>query len=248
MAYDLLLIEKEGPIALLTLNRPDKRNALSVALRDEIVACLKYLEQDEEIRAVIITGSGPAFSAGFDLGEAANRDPDFVARNVQSSDRYHTKLASFRKPIIAAINGPALGGGLDLAALCDIRIASETAFFAHPEIKFGAMVMYDALKEVIGGGRARELCLTGRRVDAAEALSIGLVSRVVPGNKLIDEAKTVAYSVAEAPMAALISVKDRITALSDARHDDIMREKRDPFAGADPSQGRFPNARGEENK
>ena len=233
MKYDLLLLEQDGPVALVTLNRPEKRNALSVALRDDIVACLEQLERDDKVSVIIITGNGPAFCAGFDLTEAANRDPEFVERNSRSSSRYHDQIASFKKPIIAAINGPALAGGLDLAVFCDIRIASEAASFAHPEIKFGVAVMYEALKEIVGGGPARELCLTGRRIDAAEALRIGLVDRVAPQECFMDEAKAMARVVAEAPLAALMDVKARITASSAARRGRDAAEGRDPFAGAE---------------
>jgi len=232
MKYDLLLLEQDGPVALVTLNRLEKRNALSIVLRDDIAACLEQLEQDDEVSVVIITGNGPAFCAGFDLAEAANLDPAFVERNSRSSIRYHDQVANFKKPVIAAVNGPALAGGLDLAVLCDIRIASETASFAHPEIKFGVAVMYEALKEIVGGGPARELCLTGRRIDAAQALSLGLVSEVVPQDCLIDEARAMARVVAEAPLAALMSVKARVIASSHARRHRDTGEGRDPFAGA----------------
>lgn len=207
MPYQLLLCEVRDKLAIITLNRAEKRNALSIALRNEIEACLDELEATEAVGAVVITGARPAFCAGFDTTEFA---PDKLRAVEQSSNRYHKRLAEFGKPLVAAVNGPALGGGLDLAALCDIRIAAETASFAHPEIKFGAPVLFGPLREIIGGGLARELCLTGRRIDAHEALRIGLVSAVVPGDRLIDETCALAGRIAEAPLAALKATKRMI--------------------------------------
>jgi enoyl-CoA hydratase len=129
---------------------------------------------------------------------------------MESTDRFHLRLINFPKPLVAAINGSAMGGGLDLAVLCDVRVAAEGAVFAHPEIKFGAPTLYGPLAETIGGGLARDLCLTGRRIDAQEALRIGLVSSVVPLDRLLDEAMGVANSIAEGPLAALKTVKDMI--------------------------------------
>lgn len=210
MPYELLTVEKEDKIAILTLNRPDKRNALSTALRNEVDACLGELEADEGVSVVIITGAGPVFCAGFDRTEFFQREPAQLKAFIQSSDRFHLRLINFAKPLVAAINGPALGGGLDVAALCDLRIAADTAAFAHPEIKFGAPTLYGPLAEIIGGGLARDLCLTGRRIDAQEALRIGLVSAVVPADQLREEAIALARTVAEAPLPTLKRVKRMI--------------------------------------
>jgi enoyl-CoA hydratase/carnithine racemase len=207
MSYEFLICEKAEKTATLTLNRPDKRNALSIALRNEIDRCLQELEADDEVSAVIITGSGPAFCAGFDTTEFASRDPDHIRAAQESSERYHRRLATFTKPLVAAVNGPAMGGGLDLAVLCDVRIASDSAAFAHPEIKFGAPAFFGPLREIIGGGLARDLCLTGRRIDADEAYRIGLVSRVVPRYQLMGEATDFARAIAEAPLPTLRMVK-----------------------------------------
>ena len=215
MPYQFLLVETEGPVAVVTLNRPDKRNALSIDLRYEIDACLAALEQDDAISVVIITGKGPAFCAGFDLSEMHFDDPEHVKRYNESSTAYHQRLMNFRKPLIAAVNGPALAGGLDLAVLCDIRVSSEGASFAHPEIRFGSPVLFTALKDIIGGGLARELCLTGRRMDATEALRIGLVNQLVPGGRLLEAAKEVARSIAEAPRGGLEATKASIVRSSE---------------------------------
>jgi len=210
MSYEFLLCEKTDKVATVTLNRPDKRNALSIALRNEIDRCLQEMEGDDEVSCVVVTGNGPSFCAGFDTSEFASHDPDHVKAVGESSDRYHRRLAGFSKPLVAAVNGPAMGGGFDLAVLCDVRIASESAAFAHPEIKFGAPALFGSLREIIGGGLARDLCLTGRRIDAQEAYRIGLVSRVVPGDRLVEEALTVAKTIAEAPLPTLKVVKQFI--------------------------------------
>lgn len=238
MAYEFLLVEREGPIAVVTLNRPEKRNALSIALRYEMDVCLKELEQDDEISVVIITGNGPAFCAGFDLTEMRFEDPEHVRRFNESSNVYHTRLMNFKKPLIAAINGPALAGGLDLAVLCDIRIASEGASFAHPEIKFGAPVLFTALRDIIGGGLARELCLIGRRLDAAEALRIGLVNQVVPGERLLEQAKEVARTIAEAPRSGLEATKAMIIRSSEAVRGWQAEAQAEAFSGIE--QGKLP--------
>jgi enoyl-CoA hydratase/carnithine racemase len=207
MSYQLLLVERKDKVALVTLNRPEKRNALSIALRNEIDQCLAELETDDEVSVVVIAAEGPAFCAGFDTSEFSIREPEHMKAVEDSSNRYHLRLANFTKPLIAAVNGPAMGGGMDLAVLCDVRIAAENAAFAHPEIKFGAPSLYGPLKDIIGGGLARDLCLTGRRIDAQEALRIGLVSQVVPPGELLDAALSVARTIAEAPLGTLKVIK-----------------------------------------
>jgi enoyl-CoA hydratase len=210
MTYQFLLCEKREKVALVTLNRPDKRNALSIALRNEIDQCLAETEGDDSVSVVVITGAGPSFCAGFDRNEFFSQEPAHLKALVESTDRFHLRLINFPKPIVAAINGPAMGGGLDLAVLCDVRIASDNAAFGHPEIKFGAPTLFGPLAEIIGGGLARDLCLSGRRIDAQEAHRIGLISQVVAADRLLDEAMAVANSIAEAPPGALKAVKTMI--------------------------------------
>jgi len=214
MNYQYLLLDREFPLATITLNRPEKRNALSTALRNEIQKCLKELDEDEEISVVIITGNGTAFCSGFDLTELRTEEQKRFEVQEDSVEHYHRSLANFPKPLIAAINGPAFAGGFDLALFCDIRIAGESASFAHPEIKFGVPAMYAALKEIVGSGFARDLCLTGRSIDATESYRIGLVSQVVPDDQLIEKAKTLARLVAESPLHNLKRMKKMIIELS----------------------------------
>jgi len=196
-------------IGILTLNRPDKRNALSIQLRREVSECLKVWENSPGVGAVIITGSGTTFTAGFDLKEFSQ--PELMEEVFNSSARYHRDVWNFSKPTIAAVNGPALGGGFDLATLCDLRICSESAIFGHPEIKFGAPPLFTPLRWIVGDGLARDLCLTGRRIDAKEAYRIGLVSEIAGDAKLLDRAIQIANVILEAPLATLQYTKGYIT-------------------------------------
>ena len=207
----LLVGPVEDGVVTLTLNRPAKRNALSIELRDAISDALDRLADDEGVKAVIVTGAGDVFCAGFDLGEFQRMDePEIGERLWPSSDRYHRRCIDFPLPLIAAVNGPALAGGFDLAVMCDIRVAAEEAAFAHPEISFGDVV-YGPLHDLVGGAVARDLCLTGRRIDAAEALSLRLVSTVVPRPRLLDEAGRYAAMVAQAPRDVLLRTKAKMT-------------------------------------
>ena len=209
--YELLTIQAEPPIATITLNRPDKRNALSHALRTELAGAVAEIAADDGISVAILTGAGPVFCAGFDRSEFDPSNEVFQDASVWTSGQLmHERLQAFAKPLIGAINGPALGGGFDIAVQCDVRIASETATFGHPEIKFGAPTLYTILSQIVGGGVARDLALSGRRIDALEALRVGLVSAVVPAEALRDEALTYARTVAEAPLDALKAVKSGI--------------------------------------
>lgn len=192
-------------VALLTLAQPERRNALSIKLRDEITQQLDSWATDPAIRAVVLTGAGSTFCAGFDLDEFAQ--DDLACRIQDSSHRYHLAVWHFPKPLLAAVNGPALGGGMDLCVLCDFRIASVTAMFGHPEIKFGAPPLFTPLQWIVGLGVARELCLTGRRLDAHEAMRVGLVNSVSEPAQLLDDALAIARTIIEAPQAALEGTK-----------------------------------------
>ena len=197
--------EQDGRIGIITLNRPDKRNAISIGMRTEITACLERWDSDEAIGAVIVTGAGPVFSAGFDLKEFGK--PDLAREVFNSSSIYHRAVWSFAKPTIAAVNGPAFGGGFDLATLCDLRVAGPGAAFAHPEIKFGAPPLYTPLRWIVGSGIARDLCFTGRTIEAAEAHRIGLISEVTGREDLMERAISIAVTILEAPLATLQMTK-----------------------------------------
>jgi len=203
----LLTSPVDNGVVTLTLNRPEKRNALSIALRDEFSDALDVLAVDETVKAVIITGAGDVFCAGFDLREFERMDePEIGDRLWPSSDRFHRTCLDFPLPLIAAVNGPALAGGFDLAVMCDIRVAAEEAGFAHPEITFGDVV-YGPLHDLVGGAVARELCLTGRRIDASEALAMRVVASVVSRADVATEAIRYARMVTKAPRDALLRTK-----------------------------------------
>ncbi|MCG8590700.1 MAG: enoyl-CoA hydratase/isomerase family protein [Proteobacteria bacterium] len=210
MAENLMCEMRKGGIALLTLNRPQAKNALSIALRNEVTSRLAELADDEALRVVVVTGAGDTFSAGFDLKEFQRAgEPAFSDQLWASSDRFHRAVLEFPLPIVAAVNGPALAGGFDLAAMCDLRIASTNATFSHPEVAFGE-VAYGLLHDLLGGALARELCLLGRPVDAAEALLLNLVSAVAEPEVLLDEALALAGRLAAFPARTLRSTRTKI--------------------------------------
>ena len=206
---EMTRLERRSPeIAVLTLDRAERRNALSTALRDEISDRLDALAADPELKVLVVTGEGTVFCAGFDLKEfdQAAREPSLADALWASSDRYHHRVATFPMVTIAALNGPAIAGGFDLAVLCDLRVASTTTTFSHPEYAFGDVV-YGPLHDIVGGGLARELCLTGRVLDADEALAAGLVSAVVEPEAVLAQSLELAERVAVAPRANLMRTK-----------------------------------------
>ena len=197
----------DGPsagVATITLNRPEKRNALSIAVRDAVSDALDRLAADEQCKVVVVTGAGDVFSAGFDLREF--EQPELAEELWASSDRFHRTWLEFPLPTVAAVNGPALAGGFDLAVMCDVRVAADTARFSHPELAFGDVV-YGPLHDLIGGSIARDLCLTGRTMDAAEAVRLGFVSSVVSGGDLPAVAAQTAEAIARAPRDVLLRTK-----------------------------------------
>ncbi len=198
---------REG-VARIVLDDPERRNALSVDVRDALSGALDSFSGDDAVKVVVVTGAGSTFCSGFDLREfdRAASDPAFETTLWQSSDRFHRACLEFPLPLVAAVNGPAVAGGFDLAVMCDIRIAADTARFSHPEIAFGDVV-YGPLHDAIGGARARELCLTGRPVDAAEALRFGLVSSVVPLGELGAEVARATDWIVRAPRDVLMRTK-----------------------------------------
>jgi enoyl-CoA hydratase len=202
---DVVLVDgPHGGVATITINRPEKRNALSIAVRDAISDVLDGFAADDNCKVVVVTGAGEVFSAGFDLREF--EQPDLTDELWASSDRFHRTWLEFPLPTIAAVNGPALAGGFDLAVMCDVRVAADSARFAHPELAFGDVV-YGPLHDLVGASVARDLCLTGRAMDAAEALRIGFVSAVVPVDGLLPQAMETAASVARASRDVLLRTK-----------------------------------------
>lgn len=197
----------DGGVAILTITRADKKNALSNDVRDEMSDTLDALAGNTELKALVVTGDGDVFSAGFDLSEFDRmQEPGFADVWMRSSDRWHRTVIEFPLPTIAAVNGPALAGGFDLAVMCDIRVAAETARFAHPEQSFSDVV-YGPLHDLVGGAVARDLCMTGRSISASDALSLRLVTSVVPAGQAVTEAHRLGALVARAPREVLVRTK-----------------------------------------
>ena len=212
MAYETILTKTEGGVGIVTLNRPAALNALNSKLLEELVTVLEDWDTDPKIRAIVITGSERAFAAGADIKEMAPQSyMDMFKSNffADSADR----IASVRKPIIAAVAGYALGGGCELAMLCDFILAADNAKFGQPEINLGVMPGIGGtqrLPRFVGKSKAMEMCLTGRMMDAAEAERAGLVSRVVPAADLLSEALKAATSIAEKSLPIVMMTKETI--------------------------------------
>jgi enoyl-CoA hydratase len=215
LAYQHILYEKEDKLAIITFNRPAVRNALNYDAIDEALKAVDEAEADEEVRVVIITGSGDkAFVSGTDIGELELRNTltELGPRSNQRRVLAH-RLENMSKPTIAAINGAATGTGCELAMACTLRIAAETAKFGQPEINLGIIPGNGGtqrLPRLVGKGRAMELILTGDLIDAQEAYRIGMVNRVVPADVLMSQAKELARKLASKPPLALKMAKDAI--------------------------------------
>ena len=212
MAYELILAEQRGRVGLITLNRPKQLNALCDQLVEEMKSALDAFEADEGIGCIVITGSEKAFAAGADI--TAMKDfsymdaykNDYITRNWE-------RVKTCRKPVIAAVAGYALGGGCELAMMCDFIIAADTAQFGQPEIKLGTLPGAGGtqrLPRAVGKAKAMDLCLSGRMMDAVEAERAGLVARVVPADKLLDEALTAAATIASYSLPVVLMIKESI--------------------------------------
>jgi enoyl-CoA hydratase len=207
MVYENLLIERDDAVLVVTINRPAVLNALNTQTLAELDAVIADARGDAGIRAVILTGAGEkAFVAGADIKELAVQTPVAGREHARHGQAILDRLEALGKPVIAAVNGFALGGGCELAMACTIRLAADTAKFGQPEINLGLIPGYagsQRLPRLVGRGRALELLLTGAQISAEEALRIGLVNRVVPAAQLMDEARALAKTLAsKAPVAA----------------------------------------------
>jgi enoyl-CoA hydratase len=243
MAYQNILVERRDRVGLVTLNRPQALNALNDALMDELGAALLEFDRDEGTGAIVVTGNEKAFAAGADIG--AMRDwsymdvfkSDYITRNWETIRRV-------RKPVIAAVAGFALGGGCELAMMCDIVIAADSARFGQPEIKLGIIPGAGGtqrLPRAVGKAKAMDLVLTGRMMDAAEAERAGLVSRVVPAGQLLDEAIGVANQIAAFSLPAVLMAKESVNRAYEAPlGEGLLFERRlfhSLFATADQKEG-----------
>jgi enoyl-CoA hydratase len=210
--YQNILLERRGAVGIITLNRPAALNALNTTLIGELATAVDDLEGDAEIGAIVLTGSEKAFAAGADVKEMVSKSypeiycEDFITRGWE-------RIGQCRKPVIAAVAGFALGGGCEIAMMCDIVIAADTARFGQPEITLGTIPGAGGtqrLTRFVGKAKAMDLCLTGRMMDAAEAERAGLVSRIVPATDLLSEAIKVAERVAEMSRPVVMMVKESV--------------------------------------
>jgi enoyl-CoA hydratase len=242
MAYETIISETRGRVGLITLNRPGALNALNSRLIAELSQALDAFEADEGIGAVVLTGSDKAFAAGADIKEMQAKS--YVQAYKEDFISTWDRVARFRKPIIAAVAGYALGGGCELAMMCDIIIAADTAKFGQPEIKLGVMPGAGGTQRLIrqiGKSKAMEMCLTGRMMDAAEAERSGLVSRVVPAAGLLEDALKTAETIAAMSLLAAMLTKESINRAYETTLSEGMRFERrvfhSLFATADQKEG-----------
>lgn len=231
MAYQDILVEKKNTIGIITLNRPKALNALCQNLMDEMTAALDDMESDKNIRVIIITGSEKAFAAGADIKEMASKNymdvykEDFITKNWE-------RVTRCRKPVIAAVAGYALGGGCELAMMCDFILAADTAKFSQPEVTIGTMPGAGGtqrLTRFVGKSKAMELCLTGRMMDAQEALAAGLVARVVPAAELMADTLKTAEKIAEFSQPVVTMIKESVNRAYETTLNEGMRFERRVF-------------------
>jgi enoyl-CoA hydratase len=231
--YETITIERRGAVAVLTINRPDKLNALNNAVHREGVIALDELKRDDSVRVLVITGSGPkSFIAGADISEFEGQTP-VTQRDQFNEKTLFNSLDSFPKPVIAMINGFCLGGGNELAMACDIRMASESARFAQPEINLGIMCGgggTQRLTHLIGEGRSMEMVLTGDMIDAGTAYKFGLVNHIYPPEQLEAETMKLAEKIAEKAPIALQLSKEAVKFASRSNLDEGLRREVDLFA------------------
>ena len=243
MSFELIIAETRGRVGLITLNRPKAMNALNDQVMDEIGQALDGFEADDNIGAIVITGSEKAFAAGADIGAMARFSymdaykGDYITRNWE-------RVKTCRKPIIAAVAGFALGGGCELAMMCDIIIAADSAKFGQPEVKLGILPGAGGtqrLPRAVGKAKAMDLCLTSRFMDAAEAERAGLVSRVVAADKLIEEALSAAETIASFSLPVVMMIKESVNrAFESSLSEGLLFERRvfhSAFALNDQKEG-----------
>lgn len=242
MAYETILVEREDRVGIITLNRPKALNALNSQVMNEVTSAATALDTDPDIGAIIVTGSAKAFAAGADIKEMSQ----LTFAEAFGADFFAPwgKLAAVRTPTIAAVAGYALGGGCELAMMCDLLIAADTAKFGQPEIKLGVipgMGGSQRLTRAIGKAKAMDLILTGRTIDAAEAERSGLVSRVVPADDLLTEAKAVASTIAQMSLPSAQMAKEAVNrAFESTLAEGLLYERRlfhSTFATDDQSEG-----------
>jgi enoyl-CoA hydratase len=226
MPYEFLLIDVADRVATVTVNRPDKLNALNSEIMRELGVLLDELSSRADVGAVIFTGAGRAFVAGADISGLSTPKPGELERFARSGQLLFRRIEQSAKPIIAAVNGFALGGGFELTLACHVRIASSAATFGLPEVKLGLIPGYGGtqrLPRLVGRGRALQLILTGQSIDAAEALRLGVVNAVVAGDVLMDTARAMARAMLKNAPIALARAIEAVDAGLDTSLDDGLR-------------------------
>jgi enoyl-CoA hydratase len=211
MSTETITVETRGRVGVIRLNRPQALNALNAALRNELLAAVEAFDADADIGCIVITGSDKAFAAGADIKEMADRSYVDIFNTDYAAD--YERITRVRKPIIAAVAGFALGGGCEVAMMCDFIIAADTAKFGQPEIKLGVIPGIGGtqrLTRAVGKAKAMDLILTGRMMDAAEAERSGLVARVVPAASLMDETMKVAETIAAMSLPSVLAAKEAV--------------------------------------
>ena len=227
---ELLSTERRGEVAIVTLQRPEKRNALSIELRVELAAAFQEVSRDDRVGCVILTGAGTAFCAGMDTTQFGG-DLEHRRRLVDTSTLAFEAVGDCNQPVVAAINGPALAGGFALALLCDLRVAATQATFGYPELPQGIPPSYAAARAVLPATVAQELCLTGRIVDAAEAKKLGIVREVTSGD-VVERALGLAGRVAALPRESVFETKRRTRMERDHLWGFLFEEERRVFRRA----------------
>ncbi len=243
MAYEMILVETDDHVGLIRLNRPEALNALNAQLLDELTKALSVMDKNDKIRAIVITGSDKAFAAGADIKEMSEKSyvemftDDYFAPQVE-------RFLRVRKPIIAAVSGYALGGGCELAMMCDFILCSDTAKFGQPEINLGVIAGIGGsqrLTRFVGKSKSMEMHLTGRQMDAEEAERSGLVSRVLPVKELVPEAMKTAAKIAEKSLLTTMAVKEAVNrSYETTLREGLLFERRlfhSLFATEDQSEG-----------
>jgi len=192
MSYQTLIVEKKKKYAVIKLNRPHEMNAISKEMRQELYDVFVEMEIDPEVKAIVITGGEYVFSAGMDIKEMSTMPDEESDEFLKSMMKYLKKIYACKKPVIAAVGGIALGGGFNLVTICDLVVASESAIFCHPELKFGFNPFFYPLSQIVGVAKAKEIVMLGEPIGAIEALNIGLVTKVEPPEKFMEVAEQMA--------------------------------------------------------